>query len=212
MKNYYEILEVNKKASKEVIEKAYKVLVKKYHPDLYTGQKKNYAEEKIKEINEAYSVLTDEFMKEQYDSELEKQEQAELYKKYNQKQADNNLNDNVQSNINNVNSTSSNKKENKNYKSQQNKKEVDDFNERMKKHKVGSFSGIVELCKELYKNKPKREEIKEITKKDVIALILTIIVVILIGIALWYIPFTNGWMRELLFENPLFNAIASLFQ
>ena len=38
MKNYYEILEVNKKASKEVIEKAYKVLVKKYHPDLYTGQ------------------------------------------------------------------------------------------------------------------------------------------------------------------------------
>ena len=212
MKNYYEILEVNKKASKEVIEKAYKVLVKKYHPDLYTGQKKNYAEEKVKEINEAYSVLTDEFMKEQYDSELEKQEQAELYKKYNQNQSDNTLNDNVQSNINNINSTSSNKKENKNYKSQQNKKEVDDFNERMKKHKVGSFSGIVELCKELYKNKPKREEIKEITKKDVIALILTIIVVILIGVVLWYIPFTNGWMRELLFENPLFNAIASLFE
>ena len=145
MKNYYEILEVNKKASKEVIEKAYKVLVKKYHPDLYTGQKKNYAEKKIKEINEAYSVLTDQFMKEQYDSELEKQEQAELYKKYNEKQTDNNLNDNV-------NSINNNKKENKNYKSQQNKKEVDDFNERMKKHKVGSFAGIVELCKELYKN------------------------------------------------------------
>ena len=50
MKNYYEILEVNKKASKEVIEKAYKVLVKKYHPDLYSGQKKEYAEKKIKEI------------------------------------------------------------------------------------------------------------------------------------------------------------------
>ena len=212
MKNYYEILEVNKKASKEVIEKAYKVLVKKYHPDLYSGQKKNYAEEKIKEINEAYSVLTDEFMKEQYDSELEKQEQAELYKKYNQNQSDNTLNDNVQSNINNINSTSSNKKENKNYKSQQNKKEVDDFNERMKKHKVGSFSGIVELCKELYKNKPKRDEMKEITKKDIVALILTIIIVILILVALWYIPFTNGWIRQLLFENSLFNAIASLFQ
>lgn len=212
MKNYYEILEVNKKASKEVIEKAYKVLVKKYHPDLYTGQKKNYAEEKVKEINEAYSVLTDEFMKEQYDSELEKQEQAELYKKYNQNQSDNTLNDNVQSNINNINSTSSNKKENKNYKSQQNKKEVDDFNERMKKHKVGSFSGIVELCKELYKNKPKRDEMKEITKKDIVALILTIIIVILILVALWYIPFTNGWIRQLLFENSLFNAIASLFQ
>ncbi len=112
MKNYYEILEVNKKASKEVIEKAYKVLVKKYHPDLYTGQKKNYAEEKIKEINEAYSVLTDEFMKEQYDAELEKQEQEDLYKKYNQKQ-----NENTKRNINNENSTNNIHRENKSHKS-----------------------------------------------------------------------------------------------
>lgn len=207
MKNYYEILEVNKKASKEVIEKAYKVLVKKYHPDLYTGQKKNYAEEKLKEINEAYSVLTDEFMKEQYDAELEKQEQAELYKKYNQKQTNN-----IKTNMNNVNNTASNRKENKNHKSQRNNnEESEDFNERMKKHKVGSFSGIVELCKELYKNKPKRDEMKEVTKKDIIALVLTIIVVVLILVALWYIPFTNGWIRQLLFENSLFNAIASLF-
>ena len=190
MKNYYEKLEINKKASKEVIEKAYKVLVKKYHPDLYTGQKKNYAEEKLKEINEAYSVLTDEFMKEQYDKELEKQEQAELDKKY-------------------TNKTRDDKKKNE---QEINKKEVEDFNERMKKHKVGSFGGIIELCKELYKNKPKRDEMKEVTKKDILALILTIIVLILIGIILWFIPFTNGWMRELLFENPLFNAIASLFQ
>ena len=34
MKNYYEILEINENASQEVIEKVYKVLVKKYHPDL----------------------------------------------------------------------------------------------------------------------------------------------------------------------------------
>ena len=95
---------------------------------------------------------------------------------------------------------------------QNKKKEVEDFNERIKKHKVGSFGGIVELCKELYKNKPKRDEMKEITKKDVIALILTIVVVILILVALWYIPFTNGWIRQLLFENSLFNAIAGLFK
>ena len=208
MKNYYEILEVNKKASKEVIEKAYKVLVKKYHPDLYSGNSKKYAENRIKEINEAYSVLTDEFMKEQYDKELEKQEQELLYKKYNQNQTNN-----IKSDMNNVNNTSSNRKENKNHKSRRNNnEEAEDFNERMKKHKVGSFGGIVELCKELYKNKPKRDEMKEITKKDVIALILTVIVVLLIGVALWYIPFTNGWMRELLFENPLFNAIGSLFK
>ena len=195
MKNYYEILEVNKKASKEVIEKAYKVLVKKYHPDLYSGQKKEYAEKKIKEINEAYNVLTDEFMKEQYDTELEKQEQETLYRKYGNRQ-----NNNVQNN--NINNKEKNNMQ---------EKEVEDLNERMRKHKVGSFSGIIELCKELYKNKPKRDEIKEVTKKDILALVLTIIVVILIGIALWFIPFTNGWMRELLFENPLFNWISSLF-
>lgn len=191
MKNYYEILEVNKKASKEVIEKAYKVLVKKYHPDLYTGQKKEYAEKKIKEINEAYNVLTDEFMKEQYDAELEKQEQESLYRKYGSRPNNSSINDKEKNSVQ--------------------EKEVDDFNEIMKKHKVGSFSGIVELCKEIYKNKPKREEIKEITKKDIIAFVLTVIVVILIGIILWFIPFTNGWMRELLFENPLFNWIGNLF-
>ena len=199
MKNYYEILEVNKKASKEVIEKAYKVLVKKYHPDLYSGQKKEYAEKKIKEINEAYNVLTDEFMKEQYDAELEKQEQETLYRKYGNQQS------------NNINVQNKNTNNNNNNKSSEHEKEVQDFNERMKKHKVGSFSGIIELCKEIYKNKPKRDEIKELTKKDILALILTIIVVILIGVALWFIPFTNGWMRELLFENPLFNWIGGIF-
>ena len=181
--------------------------MKQQKENLLQKQQK-YAENKIKEINEAYSVLTDEFMKEQYDVELEKQEQELLYKKYNQNQTNN-----IKSDMNNVNNTSSNRKENKNHKSQRNNnEEAEDFNERMKKHKVGSFGGIVELCKELYKNKPKRDEMKEITKKDVIALILTVIVVILIGVALWYIPFTNGWMRELLFENPLFNAIGSLFK
>ena len=40
MKNYYEILEVNENASKEVIDKAYKVLAKKYHPDLQEEKNK----------------------------------------------------------------------------------------------------------------------------------------------------------------------------
>ena len=53
MKNYYEILEVDSKASPEVIEKAYKTLVKKYHPDLQNAINKNEYEEKMKEINEA---------------------------------------------------------------------------------------------------------------------------------------------------------------
>ena len=56
MKNYYEILEVNENASKEVIDKAYKVLAKKYHPDLQEEKNKKAAEEKIKSLNEAYDA------------------------------------------------------------------------------------------------------------------------------------------------------------
>lgn len=207
MKNYYEILEVNEKASKEVIEKAHKVLVKKYHPDLSKGQSKKDAEEKIKLINEAYDVLSNEFLKEQYDSELEKQKREEIYKKYSKNINIENKTDESRkkkSPINNINTNTKTSSEDK-------KANEESFEERIKKHKVGSFGGIVELCKELYKNKPKRDEIKEITKKDIIALILTVVVVILIGVALWYIPFTNGWMRELLFENPVLNAIAGIF-
>ena len=70
MKNYYEILEVDPKASPEVIEKAYKALVKKYHPDLQNGIRKNEFEEKMKEINEAYSVLSDEDEKNKYDERI----------------------------------------------------------------------------------------------------------------------------------------------
>jgi len=47
-KNYYDILEVNKNASPEIIEKAYKTLVKKYHPDLQDNNLKAEYEEKIK--------------------------------------------------------------------------------------------------------------------------------------------------------------------
>ena len=53
MKNYYEILEVNPRASEEVIKKAHQVLIKKYHPDLYTGEESIYAEQKVRELNEA---------------------------------------------------------------------------------------------------------------------------------------------------------------
>ena len=45
--NYYDILEVSKNASPEIIEKAYKTLVKKYHPDLQKNEEKNEKERKI---------------------------------------------------------------------------------------------------------------------------------------------------------------------
>jgi molecular chaperone DnaJ len=65
MKDYYSILGVSKNATQEEIKEAYKRLAKKYHPDRNPGDKS--AEEKFKEINEAYQVLSDPQKRAQYD-------------------------------------------------------------------------------------------------------------------------------------------------
>ncbi|MBQ0040348.1 MAG: J domain-containing protein [Treponema sp.] len=65
MKDLYEKLGVDRNASADEIKKAYRNLAFKYHPDRNAGDK--VAEEKFKEINEAYSVLGDETKRRQYD-------------------------------------------------------------------------------------------------------------------------------------------------
>jgi curved DNA-binding protein len=64
-KDYYKTLGVNKSASTNDIKKAYRKLAMKYHPDRNKGNKA--AEEKFKEISEAYAVLSDPEKKKQYD-------------------------------------------------------------------------------------------------------------------------------------------------
>ncbi len=70
MKNYYEILEVNEKASIETIKRVFKMQIKKNHPDLFTVIEKEKAEAKVKELNEAYDILSDETKKAEYDNNL----------------------------------------------------------------------------------------------------------------------------------------------
>jgi curved DNA-binding protein len=66
-KDYYEILGVGRDASAKQIKDAYRKLARKHHPDLNPGAKKKEAEEKFKEINEAYEVLGDPEKKAKYD-------------------------------------------------------------------------------------------------------------------------------------------------
>lgn len=66
-KDYYEILEIPKKASEEEIKKAYRRLALKYHPDRAPANKKREYEEKFKEISQAYRVLSDKEKRAQYD-------------------------------------------------------------------------------------------------------------------------------------------------
>jgi curved DNA-binding protein len=65
-RDYYKILNVDRKASTEEIKRAYRELAKKYHPDKNQGSKT--AEGKFKEINEAYQVLSDPEKRSRYDT------------------------------------------------------------------------------------------------------------------------------------------------
>ena len=161
MKNYYEILEVSNKASKEIIEKAYKVLAKKYHPDIYTGIKKQYAEERIKEINEAYKILSDDFLREQYDNELKKEKQINIERKIN-------------NNIKEKSATRSQKEDS------------------IKEEQSAKNAGILELVKQVISTLS--SGIKNIKSVDMMALGLTILVMVVLGLILWILPFTHDFI------------------
>ena len=64
-RDYYEVLGVDKNADEATIKKAYRVLAKKYHPDMNPGDAE--AEKKFKEASEAYAVLSDPEKRRQYD-------------------------------------------------------------------------------------------------------------------------------------------------
>ncbi len=86
MKNYYEILGVSQKSSIDEIKKSYLSKIKKYHPDVFVGDKV-FAEKQTALINEAFATLKDEHLKANYDYKLFKQSQEKVKQKPKEKQS-----------------------------------------------------------------------------------------------------------------------------
>ncbi|MEI6044897.1 MAG: DnaJ domain-containing protein [Chloroflexota bacterium] len=73
--DYYRILQIHEEAEAEVVQAAYRTLSKKYHPDT---NKEAHAEERMKQLNEAYAVLGDEQLRAEYDRQHHHSGKAEV--------------------------------------------------------------------------------------------------------------------------------------
>ena len=207
MKNYYDILQVNPKASPEIIDKAYHFLAKKYHPDMQSDEiEKLRCEQILKDLNEAYYVLSDVFLREQYDKELQNQNIQNINNQKNINTTNRQENIENRSNVHNnskdkinfsnfKNNLKTNKRKNK---KQENKRNVQQ-NQEPERYEVGTFSALVAIVKRLIQDSPDTENIKKINKKDIYIFIIAIVIVLIICVILWFIPFTNSFIRNIFF-------------
>lgn len=199
----YDVLEVSEKASSEVIEKAYKVLVKKYHPDLQTANNKEHAEAMMKKINEAYDILSDDTKRKEYDNKLIQIRQQEEMAKQNFQEYETT---NDQNNSDNGNSYKRNyeaeraKYEKKLMKEEmaQRKKMQDDLN----KEYQNAYENYLRNLGYKVKHRWTKENIRDI--------FIVIAIMILIIIILWFIPPTHEWMVEFYEENPIIKTIVNV--
>lgn len=205
-KNYYDILEVNKNASPEIIEKAYKTLIKKYHPDLQENELKNEYEEKIKKINEAYEILSDTEKRRIYNLNLKNTEFS--IDDYNNLYNENiNLKKEINYLKNKINNNSYNNLQKNTYDNSLNNIE-NEINKKINNavNKAYYDAYIQDLKNRGYKIKYKK------TLKDYIALILTLLIIALLIFILWHVPFINNYLINLYKENVALQFIINLFK
>ena len=190
-KNYYEILEVDKKASNEIIEKAYKTLAKKYHPDLQSNEIQKEYEEKMKLINEAYSVLSDDYKKSTYDEQLQNNiVSIDDYKKVLQENAA--LKQEIQ--------RLTGEQTQQTYNNMQYQEQV---NRAVNQAYQDAY--VQDMKNRGYKIKYKH------TFKQYRNLIISIAVVILIFILIWQIPFVKKFFVGIYEENIVIKSIVDIF-
>ena len=174
MKNYYEILEVNENASLEVIEKAYKALAKKYHPDSWPNDKRYWAEDRFKEITEAYQVLSDDFMRREYNFKIGIN------------------NNNIEDKYNNLYKENEKlKQEINSMKTKKKEKKPDDSNEEKSTKNspatyLNRYSATLKSIIHDEIHKPEEER-----SRDLKALIFTIIIISIIVLVFWKVPFLH---------------------
>ena len=216
--NYYEILEVSTKASPEIIKKAYITLVKKYHPDLQDDSKKEEYENKLKKINEAYEVLSDETKRKKYDLELEnlrhiQSEQSNLHNVGNYSpdvKKSNNINSDANEQYSNLNNTNSNYENAYNedlLKKQIHLQQELEYQKQLEyaRKKAYHDAYIQDLKNRGYKIRYKK------TFSDYVRSGISIMLTIFVWFLIWQIPFVQNFFFKLYSDNPFLKIIVDSF-
>lgn len=189
-KTYYDWLEVSPKASPEVIEKAYKALVLKYHPDLQQSNSKN-SEEILQKINEAYSILSDKTKRQEYDSMLFAKRQ-QIRKQYEPSQ---------------------------NKKQQEKTHQYNDDEIQQEKLEAEYMRQVESARRQAYrdayiqdmKNRGYKIRYKK-SLKDYIRIIVTILVIFIVIWIFWHIPFIHNWITNLAEDNFVIQLIVDIIR
>ena len=227
MKNYYDLLEVSHLASQEVIEKAYKTLVKKYHPDLQNDDiHKQEEKKKMKEINETYDIISNQEKRSSYDQELKnlELEQQKLHEKEIQQQSQNIYYENENlysedSNKNNYKKTNEhfykNVRENQKANANYNDKPIDKILQNQQiQFEIEKQKAIEQAYYDAYiqdlKNRGYKIKYKK-TFKEHVKNIFIILILILILFLVFQIPFVKNYFTTIYSENELIKWIVDFF-
>lgn len=215
MQTLYEILEVSENASKEVIDKTYKILVKRYHPDLQTSEEdKKKAEVMMQKVNEAYDIISDDAKRLEYDSKLKEKRGEE-------------------ENTKNENNDYSNINENAQVYEQQNVEQKEQYYNKAKteetwQEKFAKLSPMEQrkVRKQIEKNA--NAEYRKIyedyfrslgyrvkhkpTWKEIEAILIVIAIIIAIFYVGWIIPPIHNWMTQLYTDNVIIRIFVDLIK